>query len=522
MKNIFTSSIICSLAVWFFHIGGAFAIEGDSAQVSFTVAKINDNAVVRCALHPVEVAIVVDDWTPGIQYLWSNGSTDSVTNIHATLINTYYVTVTQPLTGQSVIETFSVNLDYTPLDVTAHGAVIPNDVCPGSEATLSVDVANGLDSYWIKWSSGGNGLTEKVSPIHTQEYEVRVSDACGVDTIRETVTVEVPKFEPLEITGLDDKSLLCPGMNLTMAVDESNAKGGFGSGYVFSWDDWQSTEKFIAERPETHKEYSLQMTDACGIDTVTKKIMVTITSLDVDFEEHVSICKGQSVQLQAGIENMDGVYTFVFEGASHHAPLTVRPKESVVYELGYRDICSAERVKYVFAQVNAPSADFEYDLQADRGDLIQFTNASSNTVKWNWYFGDGETSSDEHPIHVFSSKKSFPVTLIATDEFGCVDKHRELIKFPEDIFAPTAFTPNNDGVNDVFKTYTTLGLKKFRIDVYDRWGTLIFSSDDPDFEWDGSTFKGKASMGTYAYKLKATTFQGSTIDKFGYLTVVME
>jgi gliding motility-associated-like protein len=67
---------------------------------------------------------------------------------------------------------------------------------------------------------------------------------------------------------------------------------------------------------------------------------------------------------------------------------------------------------------------------------------------------------------------------------------------------PTAFTPNGDGLNDVFRPKANCPLESYELQIYNRWGERIFFSRRPEFTWDGTFRNKKCPMGTYVYTLK--------------------
>lgn len=92
---------------------------------------------------------------------------------------------------------------------------------------------------------------------------------------------------------------------------------------------------------------------------------------------------------------------------------------------------------------------------------------------------------------------------------------------PATLYIPNSFTPNGDGLNDVFRIYFNDRITEVNIEIFDRWGMKLFSSTDPNFEWDGK-FKGeKLPLGVYVYKLWYSDDDGH-IDqsRFGHITLL--
>lgn len=89
----------------------------------------------------------------------------------------------------------------------------------------------------------------------------------------------------------------------------------------------------------------------------------------------------------------------------------------------------------------------------------------------------------------------------------------------ESVYIPSAFTPNGDGLNDVF-TWQTQNVRDFKIDIFNRWGDRVFSSNDINGEWDGA-FEGRLQQpGPYAYVVRGVTTFGEQIEETGYLTIL--
>ncbi len=114
--------------------------------------------------------------------------------------------------------------------------------------------------------------------------------------------------------------------------------------------------------------------------------------------------------------------------------------------------------------------------------------------------------------------------LVTTSEYGCVDTTITFLEIKDDlnIYIPNSFTPNGDGINDLFFV-KGLGFKteNFFLDVYDRWSHLVFSSRDITKGWDG-TVKGAApTEGTYIYKVRIVGQNGEGRKEYtGHVTLI--
>jgi gliding motility-associated-like protein len=122
--------------------------------------------------------------------------------------------------------------------------------------------------------------------------------------------------------------------------------------------------------------------------------------------------------------------------------------------------------------------------------IIRFWDQSIDATAWNWYFGDGSTSLDQFPIHTYQDTGVFFVEQYVSNEWGCYDSASAYVIINDDFtfFAPNAFTPNEDLINDVFYVKGTgINNDYFTMYIYDRWGKLLFTSNDIFEGWDGTT-----------------------------------
>jgi len=156
-----------------------------------------------------------------------------------------------------------------------------------------------------------------------------------------------------------------------------------------------------------------------------------------------------------------------------------------------------------------PLANFNSsDFTGNVNQPINFTDQSSNNpISWFWDFGDSSadsTSTLQNPTHVYGQGGYYDVCLIVTDANGCSDTicKTEIISMPPDV--PSGFSPNGDGVNDIFYVYGG-PFKKLRFRIYNNWGELIFESNDQRTGWDGKRDGIEQPIGVYVYTVEGTT-----------------
>lgn len=154
---------------------------------------------------------------------------------------------------------------------------------------------------------------------------------------------------------------------------------------------------------------------------------------------------------------------------------------------------------------------------------ISFDNYSSDAQFYDWSFGDGAISTFQHPIHSYEKDGKYLVRLIAKNTNGCKDTTFTEIEIDPEyhFYIPNAFTPDNDGNNDIF---TTVGeeIEEFTMMIYNRWGELIYETYDLNSGWDGTTKGGEtlAMEGVYVYKIKLRDWEGLYHNFTGKVTLI--
>jgi gliding motility-associated-like protein len=141
----------------------------------------------------------------------------------------------------------------------------------------------------------------------------------------------------------------------------------------------------------------------------------------------------------------------------------------------------------VIQVVNAPLVSFSFSpaSPAQAPASVQFTANTPGAVSWFWNFGDGGTSIAQNPSHTFIGDSVYTVTLTAFLPSGCFATYSATYEVIGGIpvVAPNVVTPNGDGNNDQLVFTNLHYYSKSKLRVYDRWGALIYSSDDYQNNW---------------------------------------
>ncbi len=158
-----------------------------------------------------------------------------------------------------------------------------------------------------------------------------------------------------------------------------------------------------------------------------------------------------------------------------------------------------------------PEADFGTSPDSEsisiNNNTVSFINQTFGGVEFFWDFGDGGISFEESPQHTFQDTGMFNVMLLATSSNGCTDTVTQLIDVVPvaELQFPNAFTPNGDGANDFFRGKgSTALINDYEIFIFDRFGKIVFNSEDSTEGWNGQLNNSGADLPPGVYMFRAT------------------
>ncbi len=239
------------------------------------------------------------------------------------------------------------------------------------------------------------------------------------------------------------------------------------------------------------------------------------------------LCKGQSLQLQGTVSNATG-FSWRFDPSLNDTKVLepfIKPKVSTYYVLtAQNSICQTQDSIHIqiYPEVIAsfkanPSVGF-------KPLTVNFENKSNlNAKQFNWDFGEANMDTTKNPTYIYYNAGRFLVKLIALDSYGCADSASQELTVNEEefLFVPNVFTPQGNGLNEVFEAvYTKSQFDFLELLVYSRWGELLHKTQMPGGVWWNGTYKDSpCPEGVYFYVLKAKSSTGKLYDLNGTITL---
>jgi gliding motility-associated-like protein len=184
-----------------------------------------------------------------------------------------------------------------------------------------------------------------------------------------------------------------------------------------------------------------------------------------------------------------------------------------------------DTLKYPIVVYPKPKAAFTVDPRETTmyEATIKLIDESIGATLWNWDLGDKTISIDQDVTHTYADTGTFVITQIAMNQFGCKDTaiHDVRINGEPTMFIPNAFTPDGNGINDIFIP-KMFGVREFNMTIYNRWGDLIFISNDVEMGWNGKVngIGETVKDDTYIYKIYIRDLKGNPRIYKGKITVI--
>lgn len=415
-------------------------------------------------------------------------------------------------------------------------------------------MSGGTVDTWI-WDFGDDITSNLEDPSHLYtepglyfvELVVYSEDPSCNDTARAGITVFAKPEPDFQLNGIGVSYtgdwLACADQPIGF-IDLTTIIGpvSFESWYWTFGDGNSSSDQNPTHTYTSNGEYEITLVvvseNGC-VDSVKQRVYLNQVVAEFSTD---SVCEGIPIQFLNGSYSSDGSLltwnwnfgddsdisndenpVHLFEGSGlYEVELLVENAQ------GCRDSLSKNTFVFPnpeprFYADNNPTDYFNTDLK-----MVMIYPNSHSSYLWEIPGGMPSLSTNYGSVDVVYPefvRADYEVTLIETNEFGCVDSFTVVVQVLEDqmIYAPTAFTPNGDPFNQNWGVFVEgFNLDEFRLKLYNRWGELIWETNDPTNRWDGTYLNGVlVPDGTYVWHIKARDqINDEVFEYFGYVTVL--
>ncbi len=414
-------------------------------------------------------SLVLNAGNPGSTFLWSDGSSGQTLTVDQA--GSFWVEVTN-LAGCIVRDTIVVSIFSNPLDLGPDRII-----CDGGSTLL--DAANPGAAYL--WSDNSTSQTLAVTVAGSYWVALTLPNGCRfVDTV-------VVGLLPRPVVDLGQDQTVCSG-------DTFIFEAGTHPNEVLLWSNGLQTQTIAASSPGL---FWLQVTNQQGCSTRDTVLLLQSPSPVNNLGSDTMICDGNSMLLDAGNPGSN----FIWSTGDNSQTIVVNQAGTYAVSVVSVDGCAAEEeigigLVYDFALELGRDSTF---CKLDRWVL----DAGPGAASFEW-----STGSNAQTLTVQQSG-----TYWVTAWNDCFT-HSDSIHFVFLIdsvgpFIPTAFTPNGDGLNDVFKVEGLRITAQFEMKIFDPWGALLFETRDMQGSWDGRFRGAPVQEGVYVLLVSVTDCEGN-------------
>ncbi len=449
-----------------------------------------------------------------LNFSWSPSagiSSTSGTSLTANpILSTTYTIIGTDINGCKDTTTLPITVNPLP-----SAAASPDEnICVGSSTQLN---ATGGNYYsWSPSSSlNSNTISNPVaSPGTSTQYLVIVTNQFGCkDSALANVFVH-----PIPIADAGPSKLVCFPDTILLQGNGSNFFHWTPSTYLSD-----STAQYVQCIPQENITYTLTVNDSFGCrsnDTVSVKV---IKPFVIDATGDAQICRSENLQLNAvGGNNYHWTPENGLDNPWISNPIA-SPSYTTTYTVYSSDgVCFDATDSAVVSVIQLPMIYAGADVSVMYGQTYQL-NAYSNGGAIQWTPSTFLDCTD--CINPIASHVNTPIEyfLTVTDSFGCRAEDSVFINlfcYDDLLYIPDAFTPNGDNKNDIFRirTYGISHLDAFR--VFNRWGELVFETDNVSEGWDGTWHGEPCTPAVYVWYFQGTCENGFTLTKKGNVTLI--
>jgi gliding motility-associated-like protein len=397
------------------------------------------------------------------------------------------------------------------------------DVCNGVPVSIqnnsSISSGN-INSYsWIFGDLQSSTLPQPGSHTYSSSgnYTIvlaAISDKFCRDTLAVNLTIH---DNPISIYSVDS---ICAGNATTFTDSSYIASGTIDHRYFYYNNSIIGIDSIFNYTFNGYGSYpTMLVTESdfgCRDTSYQTAIVHSLPAIDLTGLPR-SGCQPLDVQFENQATNIDGsinniIWNFGDGDSSNFNDPSHTYLTSGLFDVSLTAIseygCSKDSTFANYIEVYPkPIADFIHDpAPADMlSPVVYFTNQTTLADQYLWNLGDSTITTESDPVHQYNAAGTYLVELIATNDDGCKDTVTgEVIINPSfTLYVPNAFSPNNDGKNDVFLCQG-IGIDKFKMKIFNRWGNHVCTLYNIDEPWDGTDDGKVAQEETYVYLIEVT------------------
>jgi gliding motility-associated-like protein len=468
-SNLFNNLAVGSYAVTVKDANGLSTVK-DTTLTNVLPPQINTSLQqASCADTGGSLSILRSGGTAPFQYSINGGASLQSDSIFKGLDSAKYIAFVQDANGCTATDTVQLTALPTPAVSLGNDTVL----CTGTSLQLNVPQIPG---YAYTWQDNSNGYAYTVTSAGT--YSVKVTNQFNC-TASDTINI---RYSPVPLFTLGDDTVLCNGQTLLLQPIFSN---GFSYTYKYLWSDGSTVSPNLKISVPGQYWLQVSLNGCAGSDSI---MVAYKSSPALNFGNDTTLCNGETLLLNA--TNNNASYLWQDGSTSPTYNVINAGTYSVKVDENGCDTSGRITVTYISKPIINLISDTTLCITQQ---LVLDASYPNSTYEWQ----DGSTS----PQYAVSTEGKYIVQVMnncgVTIDSSLVAYENCACKF----YVPSAFTPNNDGKNDVFMPKYQCLFSNYEMKVYNRYGQLVFVSSNPSNGWDGSFNSNRQPSGTYVWEL---------------------
>ncbi len=468
--------------------------------VDVTAVKIENNPLCFGS-DDGSVTVVAGGGQSPYTYLWSPGNhtTSSISNIPQ---GSYIVTITD---NMGCIEIDTLTLTDPPKLVASVVNINPVSCFGGSNGSITVSATGGTASFNYNWSPVA-GSSNILSGLSVGTYYVTITDA---NSCSDSTFATVTQPDSLIAFISDSVNILCNGASTGKAT--VSVIGGVMP-YTYQWNSTPVQNNASANNIPAGT-YTVTVTDANGCTAHSFVTLEQPPALSIVSTPKNENCKGDcNGEIQVNVNGGTPSYSYLWNTSPVQTNSTATNLCIGLWKVTVTDAngCTIKDSATIYTNSPIIAMASANPLTGFVPVSISFFFTGSGASTYLWNFGDGNTSTDQNPIHTFTTAGMYNIVLTVNSGIPdfCTDTYAMTLTFenPSSVFIPNIFTPNGDGYNDVFRV-ESVSMAEENMVIYNRWGKKVYEWNNLGGVWDGEN----NSDGTYYY-----IYTGKGRDKVEY------
>jgi gliding motility-associated-like protein len=515
-----SSTVICTPSVTTTYTIDATSIDGCTNSTSLTIV-VNNTVVVNATASTPTICPLGStslNATGATTYTWSPALNLNTAN-GATVTSSTPITETYTVIGVTGTCTNSAQVVVTvTTNPVVNIAATPSIICSGSSANLT---ASGASSYtWTPTSTLGSssGASVTATPNTTTTYSIIGTSALGCIGTSTTSIIVIPTPT---ISTFGNPLTICAGRTTTLSAVGATNYTWSPSGSVNNLNSSITTANPVLTTTYTAIGTNGVAPNLCSSSSTLQILVIqnpTITAAPKQI-----ICEGQTTLIYA-----NGATNYTWSPSSgvddiNDSTTYINPVGSGVFiytVTGSNNNCtSTATVEVLVNPLPIVNAGVDTTINIDNTvTLIGIGNTSVGFIN----ASDGTPFSCNYcPTVTVNPQNSTCYTLEGINEFGCRATDVVCVTVTKDwsVFIPNAFTPNGDIHNEVFIPMG-YAIDEIKLTIYDRWGHVVFKSNDTVIGWDGTKNGKICEQGVYVYQAEITAMSGEKVIRTGHVTLL--